>query len=268
MFCEKTVVITGASSGLGAALALTFAKLGANLVLFSRNGEKLKKIESSCRESGSETLVVTGDVTRPEDCKKLVSFSLSRFGTLDYLISNAGVSMWANFSEIEDISIFRKLVETNYLGAVYCVFYALPHLKLTKGFIVSISSIQGKIGVPSHTGYVASKHALQGFFESLRSELSGSGVDVLTVLPHWLMGTDLRSNAFGKDGKSIGSLKRKHNKESIDLQECCKKIINAIRKRKRELVIPAKLQLLPWLNLINPRIVEFFVRGEIGRQGK
>ena len=268
MFREKTVVITGASSGLGAALALACAKRGANLVLFSRNGEKLRETETDCRESGSETLAVTGDVRVPEDCKRLVDCTLSQYGSLDYLIANAGVSMWARFEEVEDLSIFRKLVETNYLGAVYCVYYALPYLKESGGMVVAISSIQGKIGVPLHTGYVASKHALQGFFESLRTELGGSGVDVLTVLPHWLRGTDLRKNALGKDGNLIGPSPRRHSKESIDLEACCQAIIEALGKRKRELVIPPKLKLLPWLNLISPRIVEFFVKGEMGRQGK
>ena len=236
MFGEKTVVITGASSGLGAALALAFAKRGANLVLFSRNGEKLREVETVCRESGSESLVVIGDVTVPEDCKRLVECSLSHYGSLDYLIANAGVSMWAKFEEVEDVSIFRRLVETNYLGAVYCVYYALPHLKKNGGMVVAVSSIQGKIGVPLHTGYVASKHALQGFCESLRTELGGSGVDVLTVLPHWLRGTDLRKNAFGKDGNLVGPSTRKHSKESVALEDCCQAIIEAIGKRKRELV--------------------------------
>ena len=132
--------------------------------------------------------------------------------------------------------------------------------------VVAISSIQGKIGVPLHTAYVASKHAVQGFFEALRPELSGSGVHVLTVLPHWLRGTNLRKYALGKDGEALGASKREHSKESISLEDCSKAILKAMQKRKRELVIPSKLKLLPWLHLISPALVESIVRGEVDRQ--
>lgn len=265
---EKTVIITGASSGLGASLALEFAKAGANLGLFALDEEGLVETAAKCRERGARVLTVAGDVGRPEDCEQLVEDTVSQFGGVDYLIACAGVSMWAKFEEIEDVSIFRKLMETNYLGIVNCVYYALPHLKVRSGMIVAISSIQGKIGVPFHTGYVASKHAVQGFFESLRAELSGSGVDVLTVLPHWLRGTNLRKSAFGKDGSAMGASEKKHSKESISLEACCQAILKAMEKRKRELVIPSKLKLLPWLNLINPGIVAFFVKGAMEQQDR
>ena len=133
--------------------------------------------------------------------------------------------------------------------------------------IVAISSIQGKIGAPLHTGYVASKHAVQGFFEALRMEL-GDSVDVLTVLPHWLRGTNLRKSAFGKDGSALGGSERKHSKESVTLEACSQAVIEAMRKRKRELIIPSKLKLLPWLQLIHPKIVEYFVGGAVKEQDK
>ncbi len=265
-FREKTVIITGASSGLGSALARAFSKLGARLVLCSRNEEKLKETGRLCRKPGSSPVTVVGDVTNPGDCKRLVETAISSHGTIDYLIANAGVSMWARFEDVQDISIFGKIMETNYLGAVHCIYYALPHLRKSSGMIVAVSSIQGKIGVPLHTGYGASKHALQGFLASLRAELGGSGVDILTVLPHWVRGTQLRSNAFQKDGKAVATSPKQHSKASISLQECSKAILKAMQKRQAELVIPPKLKLLLWLNLISPKIVDFLVKGKVEQQ--
>ena len=266
MFRDKTVVITGASSGLGAALAEAFAERGANLALFSRRADRLEETVARCRDRGARCLMVAGDVTRVEDCERLFEQTVSEFGGVDYLVANAGVSMWAKFEEVEDLAIFRKLMETNYLGTVHSVYYALPHLRKSRGMIIAISSIQGKIGVPLHTGYVASKHAVQGFLASLRTELDGSGVDILTVLPHWLRGTNLRSSAFGKDGNLLGPGSKKHSKESISLEACSRAVIAAVGKRRRELVLPFKLRFLPWLNLIHPGIVEWLVKSKVDTQ--
>ena len=266
MLQKKTVVITGASSGLGASLAVAFAEMGANLVLFSRNQERLEEVESLCQGPGDRPIIVTGDIAQPDDCERLVASAISKFGTLDYLVTNAGVSMWAKFENICDVSIFSKIMETNYLGTVHCVYYALPYLRKSQGMIVAISSIQGKIGVPFHTGYTASKHAIQGFFASLRAELTENDIDILIVTPHWLRGTSLRKNAFGKDGNVIGISSKKHSQESISLQKCSQAILNAASKRKKELMIPPKLKILPWLNLINPKIVDFLVKQKMLEQ--
>ena len=205
VFRDKSIIITGASSGLGAALAHGFAAKGAHLALLARSAGRLGEVAARCRELGSSrALAVPGDVKRPEDCARLLETVTSEFGAVDYLVANAGVSMWARFDEVEDLDVFRHLMEVNYLGVVNCVHFALPHLKQSRGMIVAVSSIQGKISVPMHTGYVASKHALQGFCDALRMELADSGVDVLTVLLHWLRGTELRQNALGGDGKARG----------------------------------------------------------------
>ena len=266
MFRNQTAIITGASSGLGAALACELASQGANLVLFSRREEKLKNTAGECEKLGARTLTVAGDVTIEGDCKRLIEASGSEFGGLDYLITNAGLSMWTKFEDVEDLTVYRRLMDTNYFGMLYCVFHALPDLRTSKGMVVAISSIQGKIGVPFHTGYVASKHAVEGFLASLRMELDGSGVEILSVLPHWLRGTDMRSRALGKDGKEIGQASRKHNDESISIDDCCKAITKAMKKRKRELILPTKLKFLPWLNLIHPGILETIVKWKVSDQ--
>lgn len=268
MLKNKVAIVTGASSGLGAVLAEELARSGAYLALFARREEKLVETAERCRALGARVITVVGDVTEVDDYKRLVAEVVAEFGQVDYLMANAGISMWARFEDIEDMTVFRKLMETNYLGVVNGVHAVLPELKKTGGMIVAVSSIQGKIGVPLHTGYVASKHAVLGFFEALRMELDGSGVDILTVLPHWLRGTDLRQSALGKDGGTLGASSRKHSKESITLEDCSVAILKAMEKRKRELVIPWKLRALPWLNLLNPKIVAWLVKGKVTEQDK
>ena len=166
MLAGKTIIITGASSGLGASLAEQLSHYKTNLVLFSRNIDKLRRVAKTCEANGSKVLVVEGDISKPEDCKKLHKETINCFNTVDHLVLNAGISMWAEFEEITDLSLFPKLIETNYLGAVYLTHHCLPALIKSKGMITAISSIQGKIAVPNHTGYVASKHALTGFLNT------------------------------------------------------------------------------------------------------
>ena len=267
-FRDKSVIITGASSGLGAALALQLARGGARLTLFSPERDRQQEVAGLCEEAGGRALAVIGDVTSPADCESMTDQAVSHFESVDFLIVNAGISMWASFPEIKDLDIFRRLIEVNYLGAVNCVHHALPHLRRSRGMIVAITSIQGKIGVPMHTGYVASKHALQGFCEALRMELEGSGVDVLTVLPHWLRGTELRKHALGKDGRELGTSSRKHSRESVSIEAACEAILQAMRKRRRELVIPWKLKLLLGLNLFSPGMAERIITSAMKKQDK
>ena len=177
-----------------------------------------------------------------------------------------GIGLVELFEDVEDLQIFDRLMQVNYLGAVNCIHAALPHLKQSRGMIVCISSIQSKLSVPLHSGYVASKHALQGFCDTLRMELDGSGVGVLTVLPHWLRGTELRRHALGKDGKPLGPSSRKHSKESITVEAASKAILDAVDKRKRELVIPWKLRLLAALNHLKPRLAESIIKAAMSKQ--
>ncbi len=265
-FYNKSVITTGASSGLGAALALELARRGANLALFSPEAEQQEEVASRCRRLGAEAVSVIGDVTRADDCKRLVDECAGRFGTVDYLVANAGISMWTSFEEVENLEIFRRLAEVNYLGAVNCIYHALPHLKSSRGMIVAITSIQARIGVPNHTGYVASKHALQGFCQALRLELKDAGVDILTVLPHWISGTDLRRRAVGKDGGDVGQGARKHSRDAIPVDEACRAIVRAMEKRQRELVMPPKLKALLWLSLLSPRLADALIERAVSRQ--
>jgi len=164
------------------------------------------------------------------------------------LVLNAGISMWAPFEEMEDVSFFRQLMETNYMGAVHCCHAALDHLRSSNGLIVSCSTAQALMGFPNHTGYSASKYALNGFLESLEMEMKGD-IHFLYAILGWIQGTNLRSNAYGADGQKLGISKRKHTKQSVLLEDCVNAIISSMERNKRTMYIPWKLRLIPFLNI-------------------
>ncbi|NKB70901.1 MAG: SDR family oxidoreductase [Candidatus Latescibacteria bacterium] len=265
-FAAKSVLITGASSGLGAAMAQAFAAAGAHLTLMGTNSERLEAVVEQCRAQGAQALAVVGDVTRPDDCKRLVYTAHSQFAAVDYLVANAGVSMWTRFEDVSDLAVFRKLIEVNYLGVVNCVHHALPHLRQSRGLIVAVSSIQGQIGVPLHTGYGAAKHALEGFCNALRLELEGSGVDILTVLPHWLKGTQLRRQAFGSDGQPLGEASRRHSSQAVPVENAAQAVLKAAARRRRRLVIPWKLNLLLFVYNLRAQWAEAVVKRAMNKE--
>ncbi|HLA45652.1 MAG TPA: SDR family oxidoreductase, partial [Aggregatilineales bacterium] len=152
---DKVIIITGASSGVGAALARQSGVTGAHLALAARRADALQEVADSCPDA----IAIPTDITDSDACKTLVEKTVAHFGRLDILVNNAGVSMLSRFEDIEDLSILEKLMQVNYLGAVYCTHAALPHLKKSNGLIVGVSSLAGKTGIPLRTGYSASKHA-------------------------------------------------------------------------------------------------------------
>jgi short-subunit dehydrogenase len=177
---------------------------------------------------------------------------------------NSGISMWAEFDKIQDIDQFRKLFDVNFWGVVNCLKSFVKDLHNSKGMVIAISSVQGKIGVPYHTFYSASKHALQGFFNSLRFEFTD--IHLLTVLPHWVSGTNLRQNALNVDGIKTGEQKKSHTNESITVEECSKKILLAASLRKRELILPFKLKMLTWLYSIYQPLAEKIISSKVHSQ--
>ena len=260
----KTAVITGASSGLGKALTLDLAGWEMNLVLAARSVDKLKEIAAQVEGRGSTVLIQPTDVTDQGQCRVAVEKTLERFQGIDFLILSAGISMWVRFDEVTDTSIFRKLMEVNYLGAVNCIYPALRHLRQSRGTVVAISSAQAVVGLPSHTGYSASKYALRGFLEALEAEV-GDEIHFLNVMPGWIRGTNLRSNALRGDGTRVGRTRR-HSKHSVGLEECSTRIVKAMEDRARELYIPSRLRFLPWLKLIAPNKLKAGIRGAVEKQ--
>lgn len=252
----KTYVITGASAGIGEALALHYAARGNDIVLAARDEAALARVASRCEQAGGRALVVKTDVSDEAQCKRLIEEAVARFGGVDVLVNNAGVSMWARFDEITDVSVFERLMRVNYLGTVYPTYHALPYLKKSRGLIVGVSSLTGKTGVPTRSAYGATKHAMQGFLDALRIELRSSGVDVLVVSPGFVR-TDIRAKALGPDGKPREeSPREEEGSATMSLEECTRIIVDAIDKRQREVVMTRKAKLGLVLKLIAPGLVD------------
>ena len=255
MSANKTMILTGASAGIGRSLALALAQQGTNLVLAARNQAALEETVTACNQQGGQAIAVPTDVTQPESCQQLIEQAIATFGQIDSLINNAGISMLARFEDITDLSMFEQVMRVNYLGAVYCTHYALPYLKATQGLLVAISSLCGKTAVPTRTGYVASKHAMQGFFDTLRLELRGTGVDVLIVSPGFVA-TDIRQRALGPDGQSLGKSPRDERQGTMSVDTCVSQILKAMERRQREQIMTLKGHLIPWAKLIAPGLVD------------
>ncbi len=196
-FRDKTVVVTGASSGIGEALAARFAELGANVVMGSRSEAK-------------DGLWVKADVTKEDDCKRLIDTAVERFGGVDVLICNAGISMRALLDDV-DTDVLRRLMEVNFWGTVYCVKYALPWLQKSRGTIVGVSSVAGIHGLPGRTGYSASKYAMTGFLETVRIENLHKGVHVMIACPGFTA-SNVRFAALTADGSAQGETPRDEGK--------------------------------------------------------
>ena len=237
-----------------------------NLVLAARNHEALNSVADELRQVGSIVCVQPTDVTDQAQCEALIERAIETFKEIDVLILNAGLSMWVRFDQINDTSLFRTMMEINYMGAVNCIYMALPYLKESQGTIVAISSAQAVMGMPNHTAYTASKHALKGFLEALELEV-GDAIHILNVMPGWIKGTNLRVNALQGDGTPIG-WERKHNRYAVSLEDCSAQIIRAMEGGCRELYIPSKLRFVPWLKLIVPQLVKGRIKRAVDKQDK
>ncbi len=176
----KVVLITGASSGIGKALAFEYARKGYAVAMGARNIEALHKVEAEIAPQAAAVLSVQTDVTQEEDCKQLVQACMNTFGRLDVLINNAGISMRAMFRDL-DLEVMQRVMNVNFWGTVYCTKYALPHLLQTKGSVVGVISIAGYLGLPARTAYSASKFAVRGFLDTLRVEHLKEGLHVLVA---------------------------------------------------------------------------------------
>jgi short-subunit dehydrogenase len=266
-FAGKRVIITGASTGIGEELAVSLARKGARLTLAARSREPLKEVAARCVGAGGEALIVPTDVTDPNACGALVAESAERYGAVDALVCNAGLSMWARFEDVQDLGVFERIMQVNYLGAVYCTHYALPHLRKSRGLLVAVSSLTGITGVPTRTAYAASKHAVQGFFDSLRIELQGTGVDVLVISPGFVA-TGIRDRALGADGRPIGKSPRREDRGTMSLDECVREMVRAMEARQRELVMTRPARIGRFLKLVTPGLVDrFAARAVQGNSG-
>lgn len=229
---NKVVIITGASSGIGRALAVEFASRGAKLVLGARRTERLLELEKEL--SGTEILSVKTDVSVEEECQNLIEQAVSRFGRIDILINNAGISMRANFQDM-DLEVMHKVMDVNFYGTVYCTKYALPYLLESKGSLVGVISIAGHVGLPGRTAYSASKFAVRGFLDTVRIENLKKGLHVLVAAPGFTA-SEVRKSALTANGTSQGETPRNEEK-MMSAEECAVHIANAVKKRKRQLIL-------------------------------
>ncbi len=250
-FLNKTVLITGASSGIGKALTIAMLQAGANVAICARNQQNLDEV---AQELNSEKLfTIQADISIEADCNRFIQESYKQFGQIDILINNAGISMRALFKDL-DLDILKKSMDINYWGTVYSCKYALPYLLASKGSIVGISSIAGYKGLPCRTGYSSSKFAMQGFLESLRIELLHDGVNVMWVSPGFVA-TNIRNTALNAQGKSQAETPL--NESSLmSAEECANQILKAILKRKRTLIMTTQGKLTVWMNKFFPGFVD------------
>jgi short-subunit dehydrogenase len=270
-FRYQVVIVTGASSGIGKALALQLAGQGAKVVLAARRAELLEQVAAACRQAGGEALSIPTDVSDEAQCKALVETTIITFGRLDMLVNNAGLTVIARLEDYIDLSLFHHTMGVNFYGAVYCTYYALPHLIHNHGRIVAVSSLGGKAPLPYNSPYIASKFAMHGFFDSLRIELAKHGVSVTIICPFWVV-TGFHEAQMDRDGvpRGVGG-RAVYSKRMMTAERCAEIILGAAYRRRREVVMsPGRL--IPWLKLLAPgffdRLMIAFLKATVRRQQK
>ena len=262
-FKNKVVIITGASSGIGKACANEFAEQGAIVVLASRRENELRDVDNKIKEQGGETLIVKTDVRKIDDCRNLIDSTIYKYGRIDILINNAGISMRADFEDL-DLSIIKELMDTNFYGAVYCTKFALPYLIKQKGTLIGISSITGLTPLPGRTGYAASKHAMDGFLNTLRLENMRNGLNVLIVHPGFTS-SNIRKTALTKNGTQQKETPRNEGK-MMSSEKVAQIIVRATAKREKNLILTREGKLVVWLHKNFPNLTDRIIIHEMEKE--
>ena len=249
----KTIVITGASSGIGEAMARLYSKMGAKVVLGARNEEKLSLLVKMIRLEGGKAEYAATDVTKEEDCRRLITTAVMAFGGVDVLICNAGISMRAIFDDV-DMSVMHRLMDVNFWGTVYCAKYALPYLQASRGSLVGISSVAGLHGLPGRTGYSASKFAMMGLLETIRIENLKKGLHVMIACPGFTA-SNVRYSALTADGSIQGETPRNEDK-MMTAEEVASIVARGIVKRQRLCLMEAEGRLTHLLKKFVPALLD------------
>jgi short-subunit dehydrogenase len=263
-FNGNVMVITGASEGIGRALALALAPQEPKLVLAARNAERLETLAAECRSGGAEVLVVPGDLGDAQQCAALAAAAVARFGRIDTVVANAGRTMWARVDEVRDPAIFREVMELNYFSVVWLTLAVLPHIKAARGRLVPVASVAGLTGVPSRSGYCASKHALIGFFDSLRIELAGSGVTVTTICPDFVV-SEIHRRALDGTGQPLGQSPMQEAK-LMTADQCAALMVPAMAARRRMLITSRRGKLGRVLKIVAPGLIDRIAARAIARR--
>ena len=253
MFKDKVVIVTGASSGIGEAIAREFAAKGSKVMLAARSSERLSAIVADLKAKSLEASFVKTDVTVEEECRNLVEKTVERYGSLNILVNNAGISMRASFNDV-NLKVLHRLMDVNFWGTVYCTKYALPYLVANKGSLVAISSVAGFHGLPGRTGYSASKFAIHGFMETIRIENLKEGLHVMILAPGYTE-SEIRKHALTGDGSEQGSSPRIEDK-LMSPQHVAKWVLKGIRKKKRNKILTWEGRFTALFQRIVPTLID------------
>ena len=252
-FQNKVLIITGASSGIGLATAFEAFVKNAKVVFAARNLDAVKSELQKKNIASEKYLLVKTDVAIESDCKNLIEQTIQKFGGIDILINNAGISMRAAFEDVE-LEVIKKLMDVNFWGTVYCCKYALPYLIKSKGSIAGVSSVAGFKGLPGRTGYSSSKFAMNGFLETLRLELFEKNVSVSIICPGYTS-SNIRNTAMNKEGKSQNESPLEESK-LMSAEAVAKEILSAIENKKKFKVLTLMGNATFWLNKFFPKFID------------
>jgi short-subunit dehydrogenase len=255
VFKNKVVVITGGSEGIGKALVETFLTHGAKVATCGRNYDKLYHLQTT--HAGKTLMIQAADVSKEQECENFIDAVIKVYGTIDILINNAGISMRSLFNEVE-LDTLKRVMDINFWGTVYCTKFCLPYIIKNKGTVVGVSSVAGYRGLPGRTAYSASKYAVGGFLEALRTELLHSGVNVMWICPGYTA-SNIRSAALTKDG-SVQGFTPLDEGSLMSAEKCAAITLKAIEKRKRTVIYTFEDKRTIWVNKLFPSLADKLVR--------
>jgi short-subunit dehydrogenase len=265
LFKDKVVIITGASSGIGEAIARTFALNGSKVVLAARTEPRLSEITNDIKSSGGEAFYVKTDVSIESDCKNLIIKTIEKYSGIDILVNNAGLSMRASFIDV-DTKVLHRLMDVNFWGTVYCTKYALPYILERKGTLIGVSSVAGFHGLPGRTGYSASKFAMHGLLETIRIENLKKGLHVMIIAPGFTS-TEIRKHALTADGQEQGESPLQEQ-DLMSPQYVADWVLKGIRKKKRNKLLTWDGKLTALFQRIVPDLVDWAYYYEMSKEPK
>ncbi len=260
---DKVVIITGGSSGIGKALAHEFGNKGSKILITGRREQQLMKAAEELRSKNINVATMIADVSKEQDNQQMAQLAMEHFGGIDILINNAGISMRALFEEV-DLEVIRKVMDINFYGSIFATKYCLPSILERQGSVVGISSIAGYRGLPGRVGYSASKFALQGFLESLRTEMLPKNVHVLTACPGFTT-SNIREASLTKDGNLQGTSPRDEQK-MMSAETCATLIYGAVKRRKKHLILTTQGKVTVWMNKWFPGFMDQVVYNHMAKE--
>ena len=259
---DKVIIVTGASSGIGLASARQFGREGARVVMAARSLDRMLALAPGVADP-DRVMCVCCDVTREEDCRALVEATLARWGRIDVLVNNAGISMRAMFKDL-DLQVIERLMAVNFWGTVYCTKYALPHLLASKGSVVGVISTAGYSALPARTGYSASKFAVRGFLDTIRIEHLRDGLHVLVFAPGYTA-SNVRKAALTADGTPQGMTPLEEGK-LMSAEKCAAFLSRALRRRRSRAILTPLGRASVWTRRLLPGLMDRLTYNFVSRE--